>query len=175
METRLKLVLPGEAHRIAVTEYRQEFLDHGDSMDGCARLDTKPDFAEWLREAGSRRTEAYAKETGWVPATVYLAVDQDTGELVGMVDIRHRLNDGLLAHGGHIGYSVRQSRRQMGYGTEILRLALEACRKMGLDRVLVTCSKSNAGSAKIILNNGGTLENEIHEENRITQRYWISL
>lgn len=41
--------------------------------------------------------------------------------------------------------------------------------------VLVTCSRTNVDSVKVILNNGETPENEIHEENRITQRYWISL
>ena len=31
------------------------------------------------------------------------------------------------------------------------------------------------GSAKSIIDNGGVLENEVEEEGRIVQRYWIQL
>ena len=110
-----------------------------------------------------------------VPAFTYLAVLQQTGELIGMIDIRHRLNEGLLKFGGHIGYSVRPSRRRQGYAVEMLRLGLEECRKLGIDRVLLTCDKTNIGSAKTIQHNGGVLENEIETPDRITQRYWIKL
>ena len=92
-----------------------------------------------------------------------------------MIDIRHRLNEYLLQFGGNIGYSVRPSQRRKGYATEMLALALEECRKLGLDRALVTCDKTNIGSAKTIQKNGGILENEVLEGDRITQRYWIAL
>ena len=92
-----------------------------------------------------------------------------------MIDIRHRLNEYLLQFGGNIGYSVRPSQRRKGYATEMLALGLEECRKLGLDRALVTCDKTNIGSAKTIQKNGGVLENEVLEGDRITQRYWIAL
>jgi len=57
----------------------------------------------------------------------------------------------------------------------MLALALEECRKLGIDRALVTCDKTNIGSAKTIQKNGGVLENEVLEGDRITQRYWIGL
>ena len=56
-----------------------------------------------------------------------------------------------------------------------LRLALPFCRQIGIEKVLITCDKENTGSAKTILANGGVLENEVPEENRVTQRYWIML
>lgn len=93
----------------------------------------------------------------------------------GSIDIRHRLNEYLLQFGGNIGYSVRPSQRRKGYATEMLALALEECRKWGLNRALVTCDKTNIGSAKTIQKNGGVLENEVLEGDRITQRYWIAL
>ena len=74
-----------------------------------------------------------------------------------------------------IGYSVRPSRRRQGYAVEMLRLGLAECRKLGIDRVLLTCDKTNIGSAKTIQHNGGILENEIQTPDRITQRYWIAL
>jgi predicted acetyltransferase len=92
-----------------------------------------------------------------------------------MIDVRHRLNDYLLKFGGHIGYSVRKSERQKGYATEMLALTLKECIKLNIKRVLITCDKDNIASAKTVVNNGGVLENEIPEENGITQRYWLNL
>lgn len=58
----------------------------------------------------------------------------------------------------------------------MIRLALEECKKLGIQRVLMVCYKDNIGSRKSILRNGGILENELPaENNRIDQRYWISL
>ena len=63
------------------------------------------------------------------------------------MNIRHRLNEGLLATGGHIGDGVRPSERGKGYGTQMIALALDECRKMGIDRVLMCCDETNPASA----------------------------
>lgn len=55
----------------------------------------------------------------------------------------------------------------------MIRLALEECKKIGIDRVLMVCDKDNVGSAKSILNNGGVLENEVIVDGVVEQRYWI--
>ena len=57
----------------------------------------------------------------------------------------------------------------------MIALALEECKKLGINRVLMTCDKNNIGSAKSIINNGGVLENEVEEDGHIEQRYWIQL
>ena len=92
------------------------------------------------------------------------------------MDIRHYLNDRLLKDGGHIGDGVRPSERRKGYGTEIVRLALIECRKLGIDSVLMFCDKDNIGSAKTITKNGGVLEDEfVNEDGVIWQKYRIDL
>ena len=110
-----------------------------------------------------------------VPETLFLTVRTEDDCLVGMIDIRHRLNEYLMLFGGHIGYSVRPTERRKGYAKEQLRLALPYCKQIGIEKALITCYKDNIGSAKTIQANGGVLENELPEEGRITQRYWITL
>ena len=91
------------------------------------------------------------------------------------MDIRHSLNEALLLDGGHIGDGVRPSERRKGYATAMIALALDECRKLGIEKVLMVCNKENTGSAKSIQNNGGVLENEINVEGETVQRYWIQL
>ena len=109
---------------------------------------------------------------GYVPDSTFFALDLERNIFVGAVNIRHYLNDYLLKHGGHIGDGVRPSERRKGFATEIIRLALEECKKLGIDRVLMVCNKDNIGSRKSIIKNGGVLENEMYEGG-IMQRYWI--
>lgn len=167
------LVKPSELHKEAVLAYKQEFLQSNDSMDGTASLGDAASFEEWLQGVYNAEGEEALPE-GYVPASQYLAMREADDKLVGMVNIRHRLNDGLLVYGGHIGYSVAKSERRKGYATEILRQALTICKEMGIDRVLLTCNKDNIGSAKVIMANGGVLQDEIVHEDRATQRYWIT-
>ena len=111
-----------------------------------------------------------------VPDSVFFLLDTDRNRLLGAVNIRHYLNDSLLFSGGHIGDGIRPSERQKGYGTEIIRLALVECKKLGINKVLMTCDKDNIASAKTIIKNGGVLESEfVNEEGEIEQRYWINL
>lgn len=43
---------------------------------------------------------------------IILAICIEDDYLIGMINIRHRLNDFSLKHGGHIDYSVRKSKRK---------------------------------------------------------------
>ena len=111
-----------------------------------------------------------------VPDSVFFLLDIERNRLLGAVNIRHYLNDSLLCSGGHIGDGIRPSERGKGYGTEIIRLALIECKKLGINKVLMTCDKDNIASAKTIINNGGVLDSEfVNEEGEIEQRYWITL
>ena len=67
-----------------------------------------------------KKKETTPKE--FVPATQYIFVREEDNKIVGMLQIRHYLNDNLLKVGGHIGYSVAPSERRKGYAGEMLRL-----------------------------------------------------
>ncbi|MCI9079913.1 MAG: GNAT family N-acetyltransferase [Lachnospiraceae bacterium] len=110
-----------------------------------------------------------------VPNSTYFCLDTDRNIFVGAVNIRHYLNDSLLLNGGHIGDGVRPSERRKGIATQMIKLALEECKRLNIDKVLMVCDKTNTGSAKSIINNGGVLENEINIDGVIEQRYWIQV
>lgn len=111
-----------------------------------------------------------------VPDSVFFLLDVDRNRLLGAADIRHYLTDELLLTGGHIGDGIRPSERRKGYGTELVRLALIECQKLGINTVLMTCDRENVASAKTIIRNGGVLENEVvNEDGEVEQRYWIAL
>lgn len=113
-------------------------------------------------------------EKGLVPSSMYFLIDNHN-KIYGAIDIRHELNDYLLRYGGHIGYGIRPSQRRKGYASQMLTLALPIVKELGINKALITCDKSNVGSAKTIMNNGGILENEVINGDEITQRYWIEL
>ncbi|MGN0752825.1 MAG: GNAT family N-acetyltransferase [Aristaeellaceae bacterium] len=56
-------------------------------------------------------------------------------------------------------------------------LLLPKARKLGIDRVLVTCDDDNIASARTIEANGGVLENKLYveSEKQTVRRYWIDL
>lgn len=170
----LELVPPDESWAAAVWAYKAEFEARGDHLDGTADLGGAADFTGWLadlRADGSPDTV----RPGRVPADTYLSVRRSDRRLVGMVNIRHTLNDYLLRFGGHIGYSVRPTERRKGYARELLGLALNQCKALRLDRVLVTCDSENEASARTIRANGGVLENRVPEGDGFTDRYWIEV
>ena len=176
MECDLKLVFPTKEYQKQVQEYLQEHFDnHEYELNGDGGLDTIKDFDKWLEKVKNDVSEKTI-EMGRVPATLFLGVRKSDNKVVGMLQIRHYLNESLLKNGGHIGDGVRPSERRKGYATQMIRLALEKCKKLGIQRVLMVCYKDNIGSRKSIEKNGGILENELPAENgRIDQRYWISL
>ena len=127
------------------------------------------DFDYYLNDLENKE-----EKDGLVPDSVFFLLDVDRNRLLGAVNIRHYLNDDLLKEGGHIGDGIRPSERRKGYATELIRLALIECKKLGINKVLITCNKDNIGSAKSIIKNGGILENEIIDsDGELLQRYWI--
>ena len=170
----IKLIAPTKEHEGQLHEYKKEFELNGDNLNGSAGLIRAKTYDEWLQNiSDNAKTETVLE--GVVGSSQYLAVRTCDNRIGGMINIRHTLNEYLLNFGGHIGYSVRKSERQKGYAKEMLRLALGKCKELGIGKILITCNKDNIASAKTILANGGVLENEVPEQDRVTQRYWIDI
>lgn len=171
----LKLVFPTESHKTLWLDFIYEFVQNNEQIIPWAARCGDGTFESFLA-----LTRQYASGEDippeFVPSTTYFLMDEDENVILGAANIRHALNDSLINVGGHIGYGVAPSKRRNGYATRMLALALERCREMGIKSALVTCDKTNIGSAKTILNNGGILEDEFTEKSgNVVQRYWINL
>lgn len=171
------LTEPSEKYKEDIWKLRQEIEDSKDkdSFAGCGNLEQCGSAEEWIQTV--RRGSA--KETcpeGKVPANVYLALRESDQRIVGVIDLRHHIDHPVLGTwGGHIGYIVRPSERRKGYATEMLRMVLAKCKQRGMGEVMVTCSKDNAVSEKVILANGGEYEKDVLVDGEIIKRYWIKL
>ena len=170
------LTRPTIEYASQIAEYRQEFLDAGDSMDGTGPLRRVENPEEYIRIC-EEYENPQTVPSQLVPATQFLFIRRSDDKLVGMLQVRHRFNDYLEKYAGHIGYSVRPSERRKGYAKEMLKMTLPVCRELGLDKVLITCIDGNIGSEKTILANGGVYESTVHEpnDNVDLKRFWITL
>ena len=168
----LKLVKPTLSMEKEYMDYITEWEATGEKIIPSASKQDDKNYKDLISTWEEYESEnMYAK--GKVPSSMYFLVDDN--KIYGAIDIRHELNDYLLKYGGHIGYGIRPSERRKSYASKMLSLALPIAKELGINKALITCDKNNIGSAKTIINNGGILENEVTNENEITQRYWIEL
>lgn len=170
---KLRLVKLSEVYKVQLFEMMDEWTGTGEKIVPYAIR--KYDYHDYDNYVTGLEEEETTVPEGWVPATTFFCLDEERNIFVGAVNIRHYLNDSLLLNGGHIGDGVRPSERRKGIATAMIGLALEECRKMGIDKVLMVCDRENIGSAKSIQNNGGVLENEVVVDGVTEQRYWIAL
>lgn len=171
----LKLVKPSIKYKTQFIEMMKEWEATDEKIIPYSiRIAPYNDFDKMLKYFKDEENGMYMPKQ--VPATTFWAYDDETDMIVGAVNIRHKLNETLLKGGGHIGDGVRPSQRRKGYATKMIALALQECKKLGINKVLMVCYKDNIGSAKSIQKNGGILENEIPlKDGKIDQRYWIDL
>jgi len=161
--------------------YIAEWEKPGERIVPAATDPKGESYEVWLARNIKYRTTV---PNGFVTATTYFLVDTEDksidennnrNKILGAVDIRHSLNDYLMKAGGHIGYGVRSSCRGNGYAKVALSLALEKCRELKIERVLVTCDDTNIASAKTIEACSGVLENIIDDNGTNVRRYWIEV
>ena len=168
-----QLVTLGVHHAAVLETFLKAFDGNPDELHGyfCPRNATIQDAVHAL-DAWGRGEEIKA---GWVPCSTWFWSVND--ELQGVINLRHWLNPGLEETFGHIGYCVAPGHRRKGIATAMLKAVLPKCRRLGLDRVLLTCDLDNLGSISTIEANGGVFHREawLNVKNGIQRWYWIDL
>ena len=168
------LVKPDLSYSDEIIKYKEESLAESPIINGSAGLDRLSSIEDWLEELKKRSSEDTVPE-GLVPSSTYLAVREKDNYIVGMIDIRHYLNEYLTQVGGNIGYSVRKTERNKGYAKQMLKLALGKCRDLKMKKVLITCDEDNIASEKVILSANAKFEDIRSFEGKNKKRFWINL
>ena len=168
----LKLVRPTLEMKEEALKYRQEHFDNNETIiNGSELLDKTESYEVWLQSVTDNASPATVNPN-WVVTDTFFAVDEK-GEIVGIIDLRHTLNE-FLKDFGNCGYSVRPSKRCRGYATEMLRQVLEIAKKAGLKKVHLSVERSNAASVKTITKNGGVYERSFEFEGEMADVYSIN-
>ena len=168
------LVKPDLSYTDEIIKYKEESLAESPVINGSAGLDRFSSIEVWLEELKKRSCEDTVPK-GLVPSSTYLAVSEKDNYIVGMIDIRHYLNEYLTQVGGNIGYGVRKTERNKGYAKQMLKLALEKCKELKIKKVLITCDEDNIASEKVILSANAKLEDIRNVDGENKKRFWIDL
>ena len=168
------LVKPDLSYTDEIIKYKEESLKESPIINGSAGLDRFSSIEIWFEELKKRSCEDTVPK-GLVPSSTYLGVREKDNYIVGMIDIRHYLNEYLTQAGGHIGYGVRKTERNKGYAKQMLKLALEKCKELKIKKVLITCDEDNIASEKVILSANAKLEDIRNVDGENKKRFWIDL
>jgi predicted acetyltransferase len=175
----IRLELPNVKYKDTYINAVKEFIIHGSDNESTDHYfkytidyfeNNFDSFVQMLLD----RINTIPNETR-VPGTQFWIINEND-EYCGRVSLRHCLNEELSKHAGNIGYDICPSRRRNNYATIALGLCLIEAKKIGLDKVLLTCDDDNIASSKIIEKNGGVMQDKIKSDSGIiTRRYWIQL
>jgi len=174
MSLEVQLITPAKDFADTYREFVADFQAHQEPL--------VPWVLEWHADPFSDLLGRYADtlqetnlELGFVPHSTFWLIDSEQ-RLLGVSNLRHRLNERLQRVGGHIGFGIRPSERNRGFATRLLALTLERAKCLSIDRALLTCDEMNLASARVIEKNGGVLDAPYTDENgRVTRRYWIEI
>jgi len=168
-----RLEVPHIGHRQAYERMmdRWEALEANIAPELLRRFSKKEganvSYEKWLSWCEDDRTTGSMLSTG-VPCTLHFLLEQ--GEIIGAMAINH-----AATHRGHLHAGIAPWKRGRGYGTKMLRLALDECRRRGMEAVEIVPHKDNAQAIATIVHCGGELNEEFFEEGRWSVRYRIRL
>ena len=173
---RLYLEKPTIERKKDAIEYINEFYKYGSFINGTGRLhDYLDNYEGWLDKLEDDFNSEVTDKR--VPSVTYFLVRNSDNLIVGMINIRLKLNDYLKRGSGHIGYSIRPTERGKGYNKINLYLGLKKCAEYGIDKVLMDADLDNQASWKTMEALGGKRIKEWldEEDNSMTVNYEINV
>jgi len=172
----IELVEASKEHESQAMAYRQMYIDLGEKeINGSSQLIKYKNYDKWLERI--KHEKAIEPSLTHTPSTTYFMIRKGDNKIVGSIQLRHHLTEELKKDGGNIGYGICPSERGKGYGVKQLSLVLEKAKSIGLDKIMISCSKDNRASAQVAIKNGGMLAGEgfDEDEGKVTEIYWIDI
>lgn len=129
-----------------IDEYINEHYIHNETNLHASCDVNLMDYREWIKKIEANKNNG---DKLFGKFYTYLVFSEEN-RLIGMICIRYELNEKMQMIYGNIGYGVRPSERKKGYATEMLKYAINVCKKKGMEKVVLGCYKDNIASSKTI-------------------------
>ena len=155
---------PSISRKDDVLEYMEEHQKYQSDINGAGGFDKVLDgvtYEDCLEKDFKMENKEYANSINKCPRKTFFLIRKHDNKLIGMILIRYDLTEELLQFVGHIGYGIRFSEWNKGYGTLMLQLALVKAKHLGISTALITCDDDNYGSAKVMEKNGLVLQDKV--------------
>lgn len=170
---KFKFVTPTLEYKEDAINYLKETIDSGSKVNGVGSLDKYMDnYEEWLKYREELRNCPATEER--VPGEQYFMIDENN-TIIGMCNLRTVTIDLVRYKIGHIGYSIRPSKRSNGYNKINLYLGLKKCKDFGIKEAVLTASDDNPASWKTMEALGGKLEETFEGYDELVRRYVIDV
>ena len=158
----LRHIKPTKEYKDKIIDFVNEF--NGEYIEGSNRLQyylehyTYEGWINYLKICEDIIPNEYE-----VPSELYLLIDEND-VIIGIAHLRLSLNKTLDRLGGNIGYSIRPSKRNNGYGKYNLYLSLKRFNELNIDTIKLAHIKDNEASKKVMLSLGAKFVEEIYDE-----------
>ncbi|MFA0055632.1 GNAT family N-acetyltransferase [Vibrio echinoideorum] len=140
------------SHSIAFHHYVNACSEDG--LDIYTGISDSSDAYLKRRVAYSRGEEL---PEGWTPASTYFCID--SGQILGVVRVRHGTSEYIHNVIGHIGYETLPQARGRGIASHMLSWVQ---RYVLVESAIITCDCNNVASQKVIEKCGGQFLNTFY-------------
>ncbi|MCM1121923.1 MAG: hypothetical protein NC416_05020 [Eubacterium sp.] len=114
MKNDICLVRPTLELKEKALAYREEHFQHGEKIIyGSELFDKTESYEDWLSSV-TLNTDPETVNENWVVTDTFFAIRKSDKKVIGMIDLRHTLNE-FLKDLGNCGYSVRPSERSFSF------------------------------------------------------------
>ena len=152
-----------------VSMLNEPFRSPGDC--GFLNYDT---YKEWL-DTMKRSEQSSCGSWCFAKAKEFIVVDTDEDEIAGMMNMRLEMNDVVRNNIGHISLSVTKPYRRIGLATSMIDYAKELYRELGVNEVVLLCSKDNKASKSLIESINGKFVDKVKTMTDDLLRYIITI
>lgn len=174
MENEIYLIRPTIELKEEALAYRNEHFQSGENIIyGSELFDKTESYEEWLNSV-TLNTNPKTVNENWVVTDTFFAIRRSDNKIIGIIDLRHTLNE-FLKDLGNCGYSVRPSERRKGYATEMLHQLLQAAKEAKMKELHISVEEANTASIKVIQKNSGIYERSFSYEDGTADIYKIIL
>lgn len=169
-----KLVTPSLRYEQSFRTYITELKDE-ERYPFVLDLDAS-NFNDYLRRLNEFKQGIDIPE-GYVESSTFWLVCGDA--LLGVSNLRHRLNEQIAHVGGHVGLGIRPSARGKGLSTLLLHWTCEIAKAQGIGEspnktLHVHCYSQNEASKRMIESSGGVLNSIASSGHNDVSRYNIN-